>query len=262
MSEREPWIAVKVGVPDSGKVIHLPTDAARWGLIVLWCRAKRQTPSGVFKSEKVARTLLGQYGRHFPRYIDGGFLHRAPVVCPDEKCQGSYAGLSEPAIAVHSWRDHQRDHALRQLSYRVGDTVSDVESDSESDFHLSTVSSLLSKPTEGGLGETDPVEAYYALTTRFPRGKVLDWLNDLGERHGRGRTSAALAQHYAANRDLGTLLGRVQNALRAEDHAAEKKERADEEVRLRKKRAPDPLMTEIRAALVERYPDYVSEEPA
>ena len=119
MSEREPWIAVRLGVPDSGKIIDLPSDAARWGLIVLWCKAKGQTPSGTFRSEKVVRTLLGRYGRHVSGYLAAGFIHLAPVKCPDKRCEAAFVGLDVGAVAVHSWHDHQRDHALRQLEYRI-----------------------------------------------------------------------------------------------------------------------------------------------
>lgn len=240
--EREPWIAVKVGVPDSGKIIDLPSDAARWGLIVLWAKAKRQSPSGVFRSERVARALLGTYARHFRTYVKTGFLHVAPVVCPDPKCQGGYADLAIGAIAVHSWRDHQRESALRQLAYRVGTSLSDPEVTGEVTPPMSTVYGLVSNvDVEGGPGgetKPDPVATYYSLTTRFPAGRVLAWLNDLGSNHGEARASAMLATCYSEDRDLGTLLGRTQSRLRAEDHAANRTEQAEEVVRNRAKRAP------------------------
>ncbi len=256
MNEREPWIAVKVGVPDSGKIIDLPSDAARWGLIVLWAKAKRQTPSGVFRSERVARTLLGRYGKHVTTYVTQGFLHIAPVICPDARCQSSYQGLDAGAVAVHSWHDHQRDHALRQLAYRTGDALSDAVSDVIGDKSpvraLSVVSSQESEPTEGGPGETHPpdaVSAYYSLTGRFPRDNVLAWLKDLGQRHGEERASSMLAACYSESRDLGNLLGRTQARLRAEDHAADQRERVDEVARNRRKREPVGWEKELREAI-------------
>lgn len=257
--DREPWIAVRVGLPESGKVIELPSDAARWGLIVLWCKAKRQTPSGVFRSERVVKALVGKYAKYLGVYVDLGFLHVAPVACPDARCRSAYEGLDDGAIAVHSWHDHQRDHALRQLAYRTGDTLSDTVSDSTSDFYSRAsvgVSSLVSNQEGGGPGEPappDPVSAYYQLTTRYPRDNVLSWLNDMGTRHGEARTSAMLARCYSESRDLGTLLGRTQAALRAEEHTASVKERNDEAERLKAKRRPDPLLAQIKAAMEDRY---------
>lgn len=244
--EREPWVAVRVGVPESGKIIELPSDAARWGLIVLWCKAKKQTPSGVFRSDKTIRAMLGKHAKYLPIYLEAGFLHVAPVTCSDRRCQSAYEGLPAPAIAVHSWHDHQRDHAMRQLAYRVGDAVSDTASDTVSDFSSRAMSVSLSvvdsQPTEGGPGETDddPVSAYYSLTNRFPKDNVLAWLKDLGSRHGNARASAMLATCYTESRDLGTLLGRTQARLRAEDHTAEQRERADEIERNRQKRRQLP----------------------
>jgi hypothetical protein len=257
VSEREPWIAVKVGVPDSSKIIDLPTDAARWGLIVLWSKAKRQTPSGVFRSERVARSLLGTYARHFRAYVARGFVHVAPVKCPDQRCEASYAGLDSGAIAVHSWHDHQRESALRQLAYRVGTSLSDPQVTPEVTTPMSTVYSQGVESAEGGPGETSPpdlISAYYNLTTRFPQGRVLAWLNDIETRHGPARSSTMLATCYSEDRDLGTLLGRTQSRLRAEDHAADRREKSDEIERNRAKRAPlNPLQAEIAAAARTRY---------
>lgn len=259
--EREPWIAVKVGVPESAKVIDLPTDAARWGLIVLWSKAKKQTPAGVFRSERVARSLLGEYARHLRAYIAREFVHVAPVVCSDKRCQAAYVGLDAGAIAVHSWHDYQRESALRQLAYRVGTSLSDPQVTGEVTPPMSTVYGLVSNvDVEGGPGggidapSADAVSTYYSLTTRFPAGRVLAWLNDLEDRHGGKRTSSMLATCYAEDRDLGTLLGRTQSRLRAEDHAANRAEAADEVSRNRAKRAPlTGVNAEIRAAVEARY---------
>jgi hypothetical protein len=242
--EREPWIAVKVGVPRSPKVVDLPTDAARWGLIVLWSEAKQQKPAGVFRSERVARSLLGEYARHIRAYIAREFVHVAPVVCSDGRCQAAYVGLEAGSIAVHSWHDYQRESALRQLAYRVGTSLNDPEVTPQVTPTMSTVSSLgVDVDVEGGPGgepPDDPVTAYYSLTTRFPAGRVLSWLNDIEVRHGGKRAAAMLATCYAEDRDLGTLLGRTQSRLRSEDHSADQRERADEVVRNRAKRAELP----------------------
>jgi hypothetical protein len=113
----------------------------------------------------------------------------------------------------------------------------------------------------GVQGGDDPVATYWTLTTRMPRGKGLQWCKDLGEDHGFGPASAAMAAAWSESDDLKTFLSRTKDRLVAAERAAELREKADELKRLREKRAtskvvavPEPervgeLMGDIRKAM-------------
>lgn len=228
----EPWIAVKIGAVRHPKVLELPSDVARWGLVVMWSEAKKQRPSGVFRSEVVLRELLGRHGRFLGAYIAGGFIHRAPVECGEKRCAKTYADLPVPSLAVHDWHLYQREHALRQLAYRLSDAASDIESDvrsdSESDIHsraLLIVNSQESlSQTEGGPGETDDLWALYGALTRTVARKpaTLDWLERIETTYGLSASAQALREEHAKDPNPGTLLSRTAARLEVQARRAEK----------------------------------------
>jgi len=229
--DREPWIAVKIGAVEHPKVLELPGDSARWGLVVLWSKAKKQRPSGIFRSEVVARELLGRHGRYLPAYIGGGFVHVAPVVCPEKRCAAAYADLPAPSLAVHDWHAYQRDHALRQLAYRLSDGATDAGSDGPSDVVSDITSRALSMvdsqessyDVEGGPGETADLWALYGALTRTVARKpaTLDWLERIETTYGLGPSAHALREEHAKDPNPGTLLSRTSARLEVEARRAE-----------------------------------------
>jgi hypothetical protein len=108
---------------------------------------------------------------------------------------------------------------------------------------------------DAGLDGWDVFETYYSLTNRFPSkgSRLRDWLYTIGERFGQQRASQMIAAKFRESSDLSTLLGRVDSALAAEAHAADKAERAAETKRNAAKRAPlDPFQRELYEALLKR----------
>lgn len=82
----------------------------------------------------------------------------------------------------------------------------------------------------------DPVQTYYLLTTRAPRGRALDWCKRLADDYGFRATSDAMADAWGESDEVGTLLSRTENLLVMAARAAERQERAAELARLRDKR--------------------------
>lgn len=109
----------------------------------------------------------------------------------------------------------------------------------------------------GAREPTDPADVYWSLAGRYPVGKPLAWIDDLSGRFGQEATTKALVKAHMADRNVATLLGRTADILAAEARALDRAERADEEKRLRQKRAmPKPLTgpdAEFRAMLEARY---------
>ena len=90
--------------------------------------------------------------------------------------------------------------------------------------------------------ETDPADAYWSLTGRYPVGKVIAWIDDLAGRYGQDATTRATVKAHMEDGNVSTLLGRASNLLAAEARALDRKERADEQERLREKRAVPPVI--------------------
>jgi hypothetical protein len=108
----------------------------------------------------------------------------------------------------------------------------------------------------------DPVETYYLLTTRAPRGRALDWCKRLGDQYGFRATSDAMADAWGDSDEVGTLLSRTENLLVLAARNAERREQAAELARIRAKRErraieaqvpPSEMTEEEIAAEVERY---------
>ena len=105
--------------------------------------------------------------------------------------------------------------------------------------------------------ETDPADAYWSLAGRYPTGKVIVWIDDLSGKYGQEATTRAIVKAHVEDGSISTLLGRAANILAAEARSLDRKERADEQQRLREKRAVPKPMTgpdaEFRAMLEARY---------
>jgi len=91
---------------------------------------------------------------------------------------------------------------------------------------------------DGGVrGGNDPVYAYFELTARYPKGNALAWVKRLGDVYGFEPSSVAMTSAWAESDEIGTLLSRTEDRLVASERAAELREKAEEKVRLRQKRA-------------------------
>ena len=171
--------------------------------------------------------------------------------------EGDLEELPDGTVGVHRWRSYQPDPtgAERQRRFRSNArtpllpvTRNDVPSDRES-------SSSIEIPPRGNDGEEltldDPVVTYFTLTTRYPKGNALAWVKRLGDAYGFGQSSGAMHSAWAESDDIGTLLSRTEDRLVASGRAAELREKADEQRRLRQKRAT------VRAPIVDPGPEKV-----
>lgn len=77
-------------------------------------------------------------------------------------------------------------------------------------------------PNGNGEAAPDILDSYYRLTARFPKGRVLAWLNEIAADHGDDVAAIALATEFTADSDPRTLLSRTQGRLEAEAHARER----------------------------------------
>lgn len=109
----------------------------------------------------------------------------------------------------------------------------------------------------GARVDEDPASTYWALTGRFPTEKTLAWIDDLVSRFGMAAVDRALAGAHIEDRSTQTLLGRAQDKLRAEARELDRKERAEEQERLREKRSKPPTVEpwreELRRRIEEQY---------
>lgn len=97
----------------------------------------------------------------------------------------------------------------------------------------------------------DPAEAYWSLTGRFPTDKPLAWIDDMTRKYGAEAVIRALVKEHTADRSAASLLGRVQDVLRAEARQLDRKEREDEQARLAEKRARPRTMEPWRQELAD-----------
>lgn len=105
--------------------------------------------------------------------------------------------------------------------------------------------------------EDDAADTYWSLTGKYPAGKALAWIDDLIGQYGSEATTRALAHAHISDPSTTTLLGRTTDLLRAEARALGRKEREDEQARLReKRRIPRELPAweqEFREAIARQY---------
>jgi hypothetical protein len=105
----------------------------------------------------------------------------------------------------------------------------------------------------------DPADIYWQLTGKYPADKSLTWIDELTSQYGAETVIRHLVGSQMADRSVQTLLGRTQDRLRAEARKLDKAERADEEARLREKRAIprklEPWQEEFRKRIQAQYDD-------
>lgn len=107
--------------------------------------------------------------------------------------------------------------------------------------------------------ERDILDDYYRLTSRFPTSTTKDWLTRLQAEFGLEPTSRTLARLYTEDPSPRTLLGRLENELRAEKHATERKAQEREADRLEEWNRTRHLTPEQRAENERRVNDHVAE---
>lgn len=103
--------------------------------------------------------------------------------------------------------------------------------------------------------DADAANSLYQRTGRFPSPKVVAWLNDIARDHGESRLVDAIDGTPFTVANVGEYLEAIRNRLRAEDHAAEKREAEEERRRNAEKRAPlpdNPVTAELRRVLREK----------
>lgn len=92
---------------------------------------------------------------------------------------------------------------------------------------------------------TDPADAYWTLTGKYPTDKTLAWIDDLAGQYGADQVSWQMAHQHTLDDSCQTLLGRVRDALKREARQLDLAEQQDEQARLKVKRATGvnvPLM--------------------
>ena len=105
----------------------------------------------------------------------------------------------------------------------------------------------------------DPFDAYWSLTTRYPKDGAAQWLDSLTTKYGTEPVIRQLVVAWTAETKLATLLSRTETALAREARALDRREQEQERERLREKRAIPRLLPaweqEYRAALEQKYGD-------
>jgi hypothetical protein len=91
--------------------------------------------------------------------------------------------------------------------------------------------------------DDDPVVQYANLTGGFPSKKAADWIDDLTQTYGTDATIRALAVSRRAG--ASGVIGRAQNALRADARDLSKKERDAEEAKVQSRRVDGMLARRV-----------------
>jgi hypothetical protein len=259
------WLKVDDGYPDHPKIHALRADAAVGMALDTAgkCYASRHRTDGLVPAIVVPRLVLGL---------------RRPLAIAERLVEVGLWEREGEDYRIHDYLDYNPSRAdlesRREARSQAGAAGADArwhgKSDGNSDGKPD--STLLSHGNAPHPTPTSPVdisplrpvavadswdvfETYYSLTNRFPAkgSRLRDWLYTIGERFGQQRASQMIAAKFRESSDLSTLLGRVDSALAAEAHAADKAERAAETKRNAAKRAPlDPFQRELYEALLKR----------
>lgn len=100
-----------------------------------------------------------------------------------------------------------------------------------------------------GWDAPDAIVAYHQITGRYPSDKVIEWLNRLSNDHPEEAIIRFLAEQYAENPNLGTLLSRTETALKLDLH---RREKADQRARAQARaKAEEPYRQREREATPE-----------
>lgn len=181
---------------------HAPYPPAALGAFLgLLCLAETQTPRGRFSSRKVLEGLLegaDEQGVAYAEQIDFLIKQGDLVIRPDR------------SLYVEGWNE------LQEGDWQVAERMRRYRTRKNPD----------AKPIADIPETDDPAVAYMHVIGSFPRGKAIEWINDLTQKFGAAATRAEIAKQSEAGTD--GLLGRVSDALRMQEHLASKREREEE----------------------------------
>lgn len=209
--------------------------------------------------------------------IDADAVWPAPASVPKSCKPSSYRKLAEAGIldnlpghlyrihGLDAERDKRASHGRNAAAMRWQSTSNARAMHEQKSSNASPSPSPSPSPSNQSESESehdDPVETYFLLTTRAPRGRALDWCKRLADQYGFRATSDAMADAWGESDEVGTLLSRTENLLVLAARNAERQERAAELARLRAKRErraveaqtpPSEMTEEEIAAEIERY---------
>lgn len=226
-AERDPSVLVSARLADHPKLLHLPSDAARWGWMVVLGRAKLRRPAGEFPSRTVLAHDLGRYARFIPDYLTVGLLEDRGgllVVHDWPKHQGRRS--EEPLTGAERtarWRDSQRDANVTSSDVSGDDTVTAPSrarasalspSQSQSPLHPErngTAVPAQDEPESAALGYLASVGAAVAPDGNGIHRKLVD----LVRRRGLDAVMAGLRELHTADPSASgrQLVFSVENAL-------------------------------------------------
>lgn len=115
-----------------------------------------------------------------------------------------------------------------------------------------------SKDETSRAGASDPVEAYYLLTTRAPKKAAMDWLERLTDEHGAGHVVETMSVVWAEKADPSSFLSDIEaelviGARRADRDADDVRRKADQEDQRLEQERIDAMTPEQRTAARERF---------
>ena len=235
------WITVDTDLPDHPKMAALQNDNARYGWLVVLCKAKQQRKAGTFANANHFRHVMGRHARFLEGYRKVGLL--------DIDETGT--------IHVHDWQRHQWAGTKAQQRETSDGHSSDIPETNlgpkeDASRAVSVPVSVGVVSTEGVQGEPDAFVAFHQKTGSVPGTKLRTWINELTEKHGERRVAGMIGL-TPMDGTPPDYLRIVQDRLRLEDIAAERAERIAEAKRVEEKRRP---------VVVRPAPEDISDEEA
>jgi hypothetical protein len=250
-SPKGPWLKVYVSALDTKA--HY-TDGQFRALIEVWMLAVRQPTRGLFPNRSTLDRRVGAES------VD--FLLSA----------GDIELLGNSSVAVHKWADYQSGVLSTERGSRSegdgGEHVDNRSRTAPEQFVSSSLtragdalSLLPSKKTtedeeriESGTraSMTDPIDAFYLTTGRFPSERQKAWIRNVAEKgpHLRDFGVVFAVEWRESGFDVKKALDATEGKLGQMLH------RAEQAARQRKPSSSidaDPLLSEIKAAMTERY---------
>lgn len=113
-------------------------------------------------------------------------------------------------------------------------------------------------PTSGAR-DADLADTWWTLTGKYPTGRLLPWLDEIGNEFGHERASAVMAEEHLRDATSNTLASRTKDRLNAEKRASEKAAERRERDRLaefaarRPKVDPEEQKARLKAMLPEKF---------
>jgi hypothetical protein len=216
--------------------------------------------------------------RHFGSWtlmlLVADMAYPAPAFVPSTVPKASLAALVEAGLIEPVPGGLYRVHGLaaersRRWSPRVPDgtpTGAGAEPVGtakvpERSLARATAEPSLAETSQAEPAREDALDTYYALTLRYPAGRVKEWLSEIAAEFGHREAGQALAKEYIASNDVRTLLSRTEARLRSEAHHAEL-ERAKPKPRPKVTPEEQARQERERVALIREWTSQVKDVPA